>query len=102
MIRRPPRSTLFPYTTLFRSPVGAILRLAAGEWLTAFEPCDLRRERAEEHTHGLQSQAKNLCRLLLYKKKIILSSALLSVSSAARLSSLVDVPASRYGPLYLP
>src|SRR5688572_32388292 len=64
MIRRPPRSTLFPYTTLFRShpqhhggPAGC--RLAA-------RPAYLR---SEEHTSELQSQSNLVCRLLLEKKK---------------------------------
>src|SRR6267154_5755561 len=73
MIRRPPRSTLFPYTTLFRSPQHAPagtarvargsgsghlrLRLPAGE------------DRSEEHTSELQSPVHIVCRLLLEKKK---------------------------------
>src|SRR2546430_4050227 len=81
MIRRPPRSTLFPYTTLFRST--DFLRIpsvstspthnadcrAAGEWVAG----ELRRlgcrERSEEHTSELQSQSNLVCRLLLEKKK---------------------------------
>src|SRR3972149_744695 len=65
MIRRPPRSTLFPYTTLFRSPATSHSpRLAASNppWLpTAM--------RSEEHTSELQSQSNLVCRLLLEKKK---------------------------------
>src|SRR2546429_3655408 len=65
MIRRPPRSTLFPYTTLFRSPsVGArwhaaavFFPAAAGLW-----------QRSEEHTSELQSRLHLVCRLLLEKK----------------------------------
>src|SRR6266849_9511787 len=66
MIRRPPRSTLFPYTTLFRSDV-AERRLLA----TAFgdRPSKLTREvRSEEHTSELQSRVELVCRLLLEKK----------------------------------
>src|SRR2546421_8176977 len=73
MIRRPPRSTLFPYTTLFRSPGG---RLPAG---LDGVPCGgrpVRRgrvlhgyRRSEEHTSELQSLAYLVCRLLLEKKK---------------------------------
>src|SRR5689334_24752548 len=93
MIRRPPRSTLFPYTTLFRSPngihirrqsenetcrrrlglpsdtpvVGAIMRFAAEKdpilWL------ETAAMRSEEHTSELQSQFHLVCRLLLEKKK---------------------------------
>src|SRR2546430_5890563 len=73
MIRRPPRSTLFPYTTLFRSrPRGNPLR-------SCWRVCrDVRRgrgdhlsrdRRSEEHTSELQSQSNLVCRLLLEKKK---------------------------------
>src|SRR2546430_14308769 len=81
MIRRPPRSTLFPYTTLFRSAhqLRLALRLVAraqgvvehrdalraGELL--HQPLDL--GRSEEHTSELQSQSNLVCRLLLEKKK---------------------------------
>src|SRR2546427_4492490 len=79
MIRRPPRSTLFPYTTLFRSP-GARLR---GATVVALEKphgthgrpmLGSRRHRrlfvrSEEHTSELQSQSNLVCRLLLEKKK---------------------------------
>src|SRR2546427_850404 len=87
MIRRPPRSTLFPYTTLFRSKdqrrchqrlvpgdvphaLAAqspnLLRLSAGN---AKLPGVLRECRSEEHTSELQSQSNLVCRLLLEKKK---------------------------------
>src|SRR6478672_13452751 len=64
MIRRPPRSTLFPYTTLFRSstPCGC---QAAG----SCHPRASRRRRSEEHTSELQSRSDLVCRLLLEKKK---------------------------------
>src|SRR2546430_5075660 len=85
MIRRPPRSTLFPYTTLFRSVMGQIAASIAHEvnqplaavvmsgnaglrWLDAGPP-NLG-ERSEEHTSELQSQSNLVCRLLLEKKKI--------------------------------
>src|SRR5258706_6826855 len=79
MIRRPPRSTLFPYTTLFRS--GALDALAVraphGHELQQLSeelpPCDLvpvrRPDRSEEHTSELQSLTNLVCRLLLEKKK---------------------------------
>src|SRR2546426_1359568 len=73
MIRRPPRSTLFPYTTLFRSGDvdGATdLRLRARVHLLPSLPgelCD--RQRSEEHTSELQSPCNLVCRLLLEKKK---------------------------------
>src|SRR2546430_9056814 len=69
MIRRPPRSTLFPYTTLFRSiteKFGGILNFAEYDRRTQlFEECT----RSEEHTSELQSQSNLVCRLLLEKKK---------------------------------
>src|SRR5256885_9830835 len=85
MIRRPPRSTLFPYTTLFRSllngnyqpPVGSptsadpnntyLVRIPvqAGDPVTALD-----QDRSEEHTSELQSPCNLVCRLLLEKKKI--------------------------------
>src|SRR2546430_11366165 len=90
MIRRPPRSTLFPYTTLFRSPV--VWELLDGRWRyrAMFDQLPLesvagwpvyvslaearaiarwRGERSEEHTSELQSQSNIVCRLLLEKKK---------------------------------
>src|SRR2546421_5829295 len=67
MIRRPPRSTLFPYTTLFRSsllsgwsPRGTVHRSRSHR---------TRRQRSEEHTSELQSRSDLVCRLLLEKKK---------------------------------
>src|SRR2546427_5506448 len=69
MIRRPPRSTLFPYTTLFRSPQRRDL-VIVGE---APDPEHGRKQhphrRSEEHTSELQSQSNLVCRLLLEKKK---------------------------------
>src|ERR1035438_10682579 len=70
MIRRPPRSTLFPYTTLFRSP-----RMAgrSGELYSASRNWSSRK-RSEEHTSELQSLRHLVCRLLLEKKKVIFRS----------------------------
>src|SRR2546425_8994390 len=79
MIRRPPRSTLFPYTTLFRSVIGSWKIMAISRPRTARKarsssavrfflpnaPC----ARSEEHTSELQSLAYLVCRLLLEKKK---------------------------------
>src|SRR3989304_1306585 len=68
MIRRPPRSTLFPYTTLFRSPWSVI-------WVPVLYPCGAHPwrtfflSRSEEHTSELQSRLHLVCRLLLAKKK---------------------------------
>src|SRR2546427_3116287 len=83
MIRRPPRSTLFPYTTLFRSRFGPVPTLI--EWDTDAPPIAVLLEeaahasglieakngtcRSEEHTSELQSQSNLVCRLLLEKKK---------------------------------
>src|SRR5260221_9186043 len=81
MIRRPPRSTLFPYTTLFRSrrgatarrgPESSVVRRASAKGGSI--PLPMRRERArtvrsEEHTSELQSHSDLVCRLLLEKKK---------------------------------
>src|SRR3712207_9572103 len=89
MIRRPPRSTLFPYTTLFRSQVQAVGADASGvvaaawwdagrQWVVGREDgrvqlldgSSLRVKRSEEHTSELQSRQYLVCRLLLEKKKI--------------------------------
>src|SRR5438105_5975107 len=64
MIRRPPRSTLFPYTTLFRSH-GPRRLCSPNAWSTE-SPCCCR---SEEHTSELQSRVDLVCRLLLEKKK---------------------------------
>src|SRR2546430_3428070 len=81
MIRRPPRSTLFPYTTLFRSMVGwssaarvSVSRRNQARPGTSGARCAYRatcRLRSEEHTSELQSQSNLVCRLLLEKKKKI-------------------------------
>src|SRR2546421_7823882 len=79
MIRRPPRSTLFPYTTLFRSPPGSRYPAAhrcSWRWekMSIWRPGpvmrkSLARPRSEEHTSELQSRSDLVCRLLLEKKK---------------------------------
>src|SRR5215475_15080833 len=66
MIRRPPRSTLFPYTTLFRSLLGNLFELEA---LGARDLKGIAEPRSEEHTSELQSRENHVCRLLLEKKK---------------------------------
>src|SRR2546430_10340206 len=70
MIRRPPRSTLFPYTTLFRSRGGTSRAPAGPGRRGAPGPCwpGRRDSRSEEHTSELQSQSNLVCRLLLEKK----------------------------------
>src|SRR2546427_1258085 len=78
MIRRPPRSTLFPYTTLFRSLLGCSghaegvphrLDLEPGPGAAPRDPGRAATCRSEEHTSELQSQSNLVCRLLLEKKK---------------------------------
>src|SRR5690554_7590895 len=66
MIRRPPRSTLFPYTTLFRSWAINAWKLDEPHWKHAPRPPGWR---SEEHTSELQSRPHLVCRLLLEKKK---------------------------------
>src|SRR2546426_4963917 len=89
MIRRPPRSTLFPYTTLFRSaqyaspiqdwafPASACLGCFAMKSMKSSTACPCSRDRnvarSEEHTSQLQSPCKLVCRLLLDKKKLDLT-----------------------------
>src|SRR5439155_16248200 len=75
MIPRPPSFTLFPYTTLFRSPFDPAARRGHDVDLRA--GCLERRStRSEEHTSELQSRGHLVCRLLLEKKKIILTTTL--------------------------
>src|SRR2546425_3197843 len=69
MIRRPPRSTLFPYTTLFRSSLAWPASAASDRPGRAPATRNARRTRSEEHTSELQSLAYLVCRLLLEKKK---------------------------------
>src|SRR2546429_6611305 len=70
MIRRPPRSTLFPYTTLFRSPVFFLTAVAGMIGAVAGRLARIIDRRSEEHTSELQSRLHLVCRLLLEKKKI--------------------------------
>src|SRR2546429_3380539 len=96
MIRRPPRSTLFPYTTLFRSLVCRFLRACpafVGHARLAFPRSDGRHlaalcRRSEEHTSELQSRLHLVCRLLLEKKKTHYSTSPydLAFSNASRTS----------------
>src|SRR2546426_7515739 len=79
MIRRPPRSTLFPYTTLFRSKPSRFFQLDASSWKKPSSSRERsaargkrpwrRPKRSEEHTSELQSPCNLVCRLLLEKKK---------------------------------
>src|SRR5690349_22112978 len=90
MIRRPPRSTLFPYTTLFRSGDHAAGRRVeldvAGHHATAARPDDP--ARSEEHTSELQSRRELVCRLLLEKKKILTRLSRRRVGARMLLSAL--------------
>src|SRR2546421_3019253 len=79
MIRRPPRSTLFPYTTLFRSDIfvqgyrpGAVKRNGFGPEQVAQHRPGIVYVRSEEHTSELQSRSDLVCRLLLEKKTLML------------------------------
>src|SRR2546430_13589082 len=72
MIRRPPRSTLFPYTPLFRSSLSSPRRLRALLRPPQHRKRPSTRTRSEEHTSELQSQSNLVCRLLLEKKKKLL------------------------------
>src|SRR5258705_5903926 len=69
MIRRPPRSTLFPYTTLFRSATAESGQGSEWSWLTLCLVYLDSSDRSEEHTSELQSLRHLVCRLLLEKKK---------------------------------
>src|SRR5206468_9434898 len=90
MIRRPPRSTLFPYTTLFRSRRRAARGHARAFLLLDLGCCAVAAPvsiwRSEEHTSELQSRSDLVCRLLLEKKK---------VESRSHLSSHCSLPLSR-------
>src|SRR5256885_9802257 len=86
MIRRPPRSTLFPYTTLFRSTLACDATKAARADTIATEKAAWEKEldeRSEEHTSELQSPCNLVCRLLLERKKTVLARVL---GTAARQS----------------
>src|SRR5256885_4015938 len=97
MIRRPPRSTLFPYTTLFRSPewlsgypgvfvTGKIPRIHDEKSYPAPDPIP-EDQRSEEHTSELQSPCNLVCRLLLEKKKkkrLLLDSRFIIIISHTR------------------
>src|SRR5439155_22284651 len=68
MVRRPPRSTLFPYTTLFRSSSASAARPGGGAPSSGYRCSHWRGPRSEEHTSELQSRGHLVCRLLLEKK----------------------------------
>src|SRR3712207_6854440 len=99
MIRRPPRSTLFPYTTLFRSPVVRLRLARTARWVAEYYPVEDVREvpdppgglavalrtadvRSEEHTSELQSRQYLVCRLLLEKNTQLATQNLQYISIA--------------------
>src|SRR2546427_4650436 len=100
MIRRPPRSTLFPYTTLFRSGLPVAVHLAesreetqlvregSGSFADALRSRGI--ARSEEHTSELQSQSNLVCRLLLEKKKNNSKNARQDVAIKRRASTTSD------------
>src|SRR2546430_7169871 len=91
MIRRPPRSTLFPYTTLFRSPLHLVPhpRRPGGRWAGGVREGA---SRSEEHTSELQSQSNLVCRLLLEKNNsnglVIIQPSLLATFSMRRSNAI--------------
>src|SRR2546430_3245685 len=92
MIRRPPRSTLFPYTTLFRSAAsvpepGRVKHVGRGDLVVG--PKNEKTERSEEHTSELQSQSNLVCRLLLEKKKkiTVLATVVVKISTMVLLAA---------------
>src|SRR2546428_1731606 len=99
MIRRPPRSTLFPYTTLFRSPTAGTPCRTAWSFRAPTAPSarSTTCRRSEEHTSELQSRSDLVCRLLLEKKKKIRNDVCPPVLS----DSLTDFHSHTHGtPLY--
>src|SRR5688572_32758921 len=102
MIRRPPRSTLFPYTTLFRSQQAEVVA-AAVRGDDDVDPSVVVEiaERSEEHTSELQSQSNLVCRLLLEKKNKTIANSLIP-NYAHLLSSLHALLTPSGTPLALP
>src|SRR2546421_7859149 len=95
MIRRPPRSTLFPYTTLFRSHAHRVLAVSrarvadhAHGALFQVGEAAVEVDRSEEHTSELQSRSDLVCRLLLEKKKRVMR----RVNMASCMSGQCDSP----------
>src|SRR4051812_49670953 len=83
MTRRPPRSPLFPYTTLFRSLNGYAGYAMRPDTPLPDDPADFAQLRSEEHTSELQSHVNLVCRLLLEKKKQLQTDPALIVCSLA-------------------
>src|SRR5690348_17523288 len=93
MIRRPPRSTLFPYTTLFRSSRRSRCRRAPRAGGTGRAPAIPRRprRRSEEHTSELQSPVHLVCRLLLEKKKKKKKKTTMDIQTSPKLHT-INIP----------
>src|SRR5690554_7152767 len=90
MIRRPPRSTLFPYTTLFRSLLlGTVYYLQNALGRTGFFEQFRQAHRSEEHTSELQSRPHLVCRLLLEKKKVNLADILASQTKTTSINKFM-------------
>src|SRR5689334_23878833 len=102
MIRRPPRSTLFPYTTLFRSPVIVLVFFMLSSFLIAV-PTGVKMFnwiRSEEHTSELQSQFHLVCRLLLEKKKKLTKNKIPQILQQLNKTTLFHHPPIHVGQLY--
>src|SRR2546430_12964473 len=95
MIRRPPRSTLFPYTTLFRSIDRRRRSLGTSARPQGGARADWPR-RSEEHTSELQSQSNLVCRLLLEKKKKLYNTLLHIVQCTGSTSSTTVLDSHRH------
>src|SRR3989442_9986591 len=101
MIRRPPRSTLFPYTTLFRSLSGLerpmkILAIKTGPIEKFHQPIHHVAGRSEEHTSELQSRPHLVCRLLLEKKQVPATQSIgMPASRNARSTPMCAIPRAK-------
>src|SRR2546423_11924859 len=89
MIRRPPRSTLFPYTTLFRSLRAISWSIASHHRCNGLSIPRIQLHRSEEHTSELQSLAYLVCRLLLEKKKNSSQSSFLMSTKTCQMSGIL-------------
>src|SRR5690554_7474687 len=91
MIRRPPRSTLFPYTTLFRSQPGHSLDDDFACARIMLHCYGFRAERSEEHTSELQSRPHLVCRLLLEKKNKVFTSSQIGFFLSSNTASIISI-----------
>src|SRR5439155_6960360 len=92
MIRRPPRSTLFPYTTLFRSHHGDAVVIGGFDYLVVAHGAAGLIKRSEEHTSELQSRGHLVCRLLLEKKKKKIDSTAEETVLSSTLRGFISCP----------